>query len=134
MDRAAHILEAFEVPEPRTSRCGQADLFRQVSDLTVMPHVVVDAEAGIFRIAEDEQIKETREGGRCRERRRPAPIQARKFRLGLHCSGLSVVEPPILLLFAGKDLRQESQAVAASAATCSCERATSVMHRSRMSR
>src|SRR5260221_5353205 len=134
MDGPPDVLEALQIPQARPARGREPDLFGQICDLPVMPDVVVHAEARIFRVVEDEQVKKARNRGGRGDCRGPAPVEAWGFGISLRRYPLGLVEPPILLLFAGKDLRQESPAVADSAATCSVERATSTMHRSEMSR
>ena len=83
VQHAPEVVEALQVPKARPAWRGQADLFRQVRDLPVVPDVGVEAVAGILRVGEHEQVQQPRRGGHRGDGRAPRPVQRVRFRLRL---------------------------------------------------
>src|SRR2546421_6500610 len=109
----------------------EADLLREVRDLPVVVRVG-ETIAGVFGVGEPEQVSKTRKQRAGGHRRNPAEggaggdFRCRRSLGGFIRFGLSVE-----LVLVGQDPREQAHyAVAASAATCSCERATSSTLRS----
>src|SRR5712691_292187 len=134
MEQAPEVFPTAHVPEPRS--VGESDLFGQIRDLPVVISVG-ETVPSVLGVGEHKEIDQARyHCGDCNAGY-PGP-RGTRGQLGRRLASRSCVPfsrfLPIELVLVGEDLRQEPQAVAASAATSSCERATSTMHRSRMSR
>ena len=132
MQQAPVVLPSPQVPQPWAVR--EPDLFGEVSDLPVVVRIG-EAVPGVFRIGDKEEVAEPRDERDRSHRSEPGPgRRGREDVRSLFDAWRRGRLLPIELVLVGEDPREpQLHAVAASAATRSCERATSRIARSRTS-
>ncbi len=132
MERPPDVLISPHVPKAGSVR--ETDLFGQIGNLPVVVGIG-EPLAGVLRVGEREEVDESRNNSAGCDQDDPSETHRRWLGFPRPFGGrVGSVDAAIFLLLVDQDPRHEPQAVAASAATCSCERATSRIERSSLSR